>query len=80
MYYSLFYLVTFFNMDLGLLIKFVVAHHILLTLERILSGGITNFLTRMIMVNALQIRGQSKSTLFQNSSILEQMGFDFLRC
>jgi len=67
-------------MDLGLLIKFVVAHNILLTLERILSGGITIFLTRMIMVSALQIRGQSKSTLFQNSSILEQMVFDFLRC
>jgi hypothetical protein len=67
-------------MDLGLLIKFVIVHPILLTLEQILSGGITNILTRMIMVNALQIGGVSKSNLFWNSSILEQMGFGFLRC
>jgi hypothetical protein len=64
MYYSLYYLVNFFNMDLGLLIKFVIVHPILLTLEQILSGGITNILTRMIMVNALQIGGVSKSNLF----------------
>lgn len=51
-------------MNLGLLIKFVVMHPILLTLEQILSGGITNILTRMIMVSVLQIGGKSNSNLF----------------
>jgi hypothetical protein len=66
MYYSLFYLVAFFNMDLALLIKFIVMHPILLTLEQILSGGITNILTRMIMVSALQIGGNLNLICFKN--------------
>ncbi len=57
-------------MDLGLLIKFVIVHPILLTLEQILNGGITNILTIMIMVSVLQIGG-----LFKSNFVLKLINF-----
>jgi hypothetical protein len=52
-------------------------HPILLTLEQILSGGITNIMKIMIIVNLLQIVGLFKSNIVLKLINFEENGFWF---